>query len=381
MLIHTDLEKLMYKYVENTLTVSELEQLNSLIHDPRNEQELQLLIERILTEERVSKLSEHDVQQLFADIMKKDRVNNTVPLQQKRFSKTTWLRWAAILLLFLGASVYYFITFSSSSRESQKQSLAVVQDVMPGTDKAILTLSSGEKIELTDTTGRIILDGNLSIQNSDGQLLYKEGLATGYNTMTTPKGGQYQLRLSDGTRVWLNSASSITYPIKFTEEKERKVFVRGEAFFDVVKDARHPFVVVTSDSTRVEVLGTAFNIYDYDDIPSVKVSLVEGSVKIKNKVLRPGQAFADNKVVSTNIAKDIAWKNGIFDFQDADIEEVMRQFERWYNIEVIYEKGVPDIQFFGKMGRDLTLSSALKLLKKTKVNFRLEENNRLVILP
>ena len=187
------------------------------------------------------------------------------------------------------------------------------------------------------------------------------------------------LQLPDGTKAWLNAASSLTYPTVFNGNN-REVYMTGEVYFEVKSDKKKPFIV-KAGTENIMVLGTSFNVNAYRDEAAMKVSLLEGSVRVGSHVLAPGQALINSTIVRTNVNKDVAWKNGIFDFQDAGIDEIMRQFSRWYNIDVVYEKGIPDIQFFGKMGRDLSLSAALNILRKAKVNFRLESNNRLVVLP
>jgi ferric-dicitrate binding protein FerR (iron transport regulator) len=226
---------------------------------------------------------------------------------------------------------------------------------------------------------------------SNGQLIYKAKNSSGvaYNTMTTPKGRQFSLVLPDGTKAWLNAASSLRYPTAFVG-RERKVEVTGEVYFEVAKNKQMPFKVKVNENMEVEVLGTHFNINSYSNEASINTTLLEGSVQISNQsqkqILKPGQQARVNNDQKINIVSDVnlkkvmAWKNGVFDFDDASLQEVMHQLERWYDIEVVYERGVPDIEFVGTLSRDLSLEDVLKGLKLSEVNFRIE-GRKLVIMP
>ena len=216
------------------------------------------------------------------------------------------------------------------------------------------------------------------------------------NTMQVPRGGQYQLTLPDGTKVWLNAASSISYPTAFTG-RERKVTIMGEAYFEVAKKPGMPFHVKIGDRAEVLVLGTSFNVNAYENEADIRATLLDGSIKIERKekglVLTPGQqaqlsagppataAGGTIRVVDhADIDKVMAWKNGYFNFDDTHFNEAMRQLERWYDIEVVYENGIPDIPLGGETSRNLKLSDLLKGLKGAGVNFRLEHGRRLVVL-
>jgi ferric-dicitrate binding protein FerR (iron transport regulator) len=218
--------------------------------------------------------------------------------------------------------------------------------------------------------------------------------------MSTPNGRQFTVVLPDGTKVWLNAASSLRYPTMFTGT-ERKVEVNGEAYFEVAKNASMPFRAVVNNSTVIEVLGTAFNISSYSDDKEIKATLVEGAVrvitdnntesKINSVVLKPGQqakiTAAENSrgaltvINNVDIGKVIAWKNGLFNFNGVKLEDAMQQLARWYDIEIIYEKNIPDIQFFGEVSRDVSLAGLLKGLEGAGVNFRIEEGKKLVVYP
>lgn len=313
------------------------------------------------------------------------------------FFKRQWIRYAAAIIIILGTSLFIWLPRKSSLPAGPSITHAPVKnDVAPGKEGAILTLEDGRKVVLDDLGNGVVATQNgTKVLLNDGQLVYNTGDAASkeivYNTIATPRGRQFQLVLPDQTKVWLNAASSLRYPIAFTG-KERKVEITGEAYFEVTKNAQMPFHVKINDETEVEVLGTHFNINSYSNEANVNTTLLEGSVKISHKgekaVIKPGQQAqvsmqSQNKIrvlSDVNVEKVMAWKNGVFDFQDATLEEVMHQLERWYDIEVKYEKGIPKLEFVGKMGRDLNLSSVLRGLELSKVHCRLE-GKTLTILP
>lgn len=306
------------------------------------------------------------------------------------FLKTAWFRYAAILLLVAGVAGLLYLNDRPQQKIVQKQPV-IHQDVAPGGNKAILTLSDGSSITLDSAAiGNLAQQGDANIiKLNSGSLAYIAGKGISekilYNTISTPKGGQYRIVLPDGSGVWLNAASSITFPTAFV--KDRKVVITGEAYFEVLKDETKPFMV-SANGTDVEVLGTSFNVNAYNDETSVKTSLAEGSVKVtkdgKAAVLKPGQQCATINgdllvAVNADIEQALAWKNGTFFFKRTNIADAMRQISRWYDVEVVYEKGVPDIKLGGEMKRDLTLSQMLEALGELGVQFHIE-NKRLTVI-
>lgn len=302
--------------------------------------------------------------------------------------KTTWWRYAAVVagILLLAAAAFFYLP---PERAAQPLVETVApDDLEPGHQGAVLTLADGTKISLEDAgTGVVTLQGRTEVVNLEGELKYRAQTEPGglllYNTMSTPKGRQYQLTLSDGTRVWLNAASSITYPISFPET-ERSVTVSGEAYFEVMPDKRKPFRVGIQGKGQVEVLGTHFNVNAYADEPVVKATLLEGSIRVDNfhdqaySVLRPGQqaqlgaelAVLDN----VNTEEAVAWKNGYFIFNDAGIEAIMRQVTRWYDAKIVYEGNVREERFTGSVPRAEAASKLLEVLELTRtVRFSIED--------
>jgi transmembrane sensor len=294
------------------------------------------------------------------------------PAHRVHFLRTGFMRYAAaIVLLIFGISGYYMYYTAQSNKEVvQKTPSPKFNDVLPGTDKAVLTLSTGKQIALDSTVGSLISEGNVQIKHGGNGLVYSSSDVAVINTMTTPKGGQYQLTLADGTKVWLNAASSITYPTAFGG-RERKVTITGEAYFEVANNKEKPFIVNTPEES-ITVLGTSFNVNVYADEKGGKTSLLEGSVKIDGKLLKPGQAYTSGNVTATNVQQDIAWKNGLFNFQNVRLEQAMRQLARWYNIEVKY-KGIPrEIEFGGEIVKSLTLQEVISGLEGIeKLHFEL----------
>lgn len=288
----------------------------------------------------------------------------------------SWWKYAAIFLLVAGAATLMFLNKQEPAAEVVKAPPSKEEDALPGGDKAILTLADGSTILLDSAgNGTIAQQGTTTIsKTADGELIYKGGAgddAELYNTVSTPKGGQYRIGLPDGTTVWLNAASSISYPTAF-RGKERTVRITGEAFFEVAKDAAKPFQVRTN-SDLIQVLGTSFNVNSYTDEEGVKTSLIDGAVKIGNIVLKPGQACVKGKVFKTNLDQDVAWKNGVFNFHDVDLAVVMRQLSRWYDVEVTYPQGVPTKRVKGEMGRNLNLSEVMQVLKDIGITTELKD--------
>lgn len=309
--------------------------------------------------------------------------------------RRNWLRYAAAIIVLVGVGLYFLVTSKQGAEDKTILVKSTTVDIEPGREGAVLTLVDGSKMVLDSLGNGVLANQNgtkVSLQN--GQLVYEAGNSSetivGYNTMATPKGRQFQLLLPDGSKVWLNAASSITYPTVFNGN-ERKVEVTGEAYFEIVRNPASPFRAKINDETEIEVLGTHFNVNSYNNEESIKTTLLEGSVLVKNStgklVLKPGEqarvAGTDKiKLVGdVDVEKVMAWKNGVFNFQDATLEEVMRELERWYDIDVVYEKNVPKLEFYGKMGKDLSLANVLNGLKKSNVHFRIEEGRKLVVLP
>jgi transmembrane sensor len=300
---------------------------------------------------------------------------------------------AAVLLLCVGSYLLYFHQSPKRQIKTIGQQQYHKNDLPPGSNGAILTLADGKKIILDSTAKGVAAQGNEKITYKDGLVLYAAGTGArgemAYNNMTTDKGHQYQLVLSDGSKVWLNAASSIRYPARFAEG-ERKVEITGEAYFEIAKNATSPFEV-TVRGMEVQVLGTRFNIYAYDDEPTIKTTLIEGSVQVGNDrtqvKIRPGQQAqldSEDKIAvinSPDAEGEMAWKDGRFNFEEADLKEIMKQVARWYDVEVEYKGDVTGHYFTADISRNKNLSDVLKALKTSSdIDFRIE-GRKLIVIP
>lgn len=305
--------------------------------------------------------------------------------------KWNWIAAAAILIIIGMLAVFQY---SGSNKEDQ---ISFVNDLAPGGNKAILTLGDGSSIPLSDSVkGQLAQESGVVIEKTeDGQIIYKvkyqalkgtTSQKTVYNTIATPKGGQFQLSLPDGTRVWLNAASSLKYPVQFVAS-ERRVQLTGEAYFEVAKNKKKPFIV-ESKQQYVEVLGTHFNINSYEEEAITKTTLFEGSVRVAglspagNKVttLKPGQqSMLTNghiDITENNTDAALAWQKGLFSFTDADLKTIMTEFARWYNVEVVYVGKLPDQHFTGEISRKVSASAFLKILSNFHVKFNMNGDGK-----
>lgn len=313
------------------------------------------------------------------------------PVHRVHFLRTAWFRYAAAILIIFGIGSYLYITNQSEKPSVTQQSnpSPVKNDVAPGGNKATLTLADGKKIVLDSAkSGEIAAQsGAVVVKNDEGKIEYKargdKGVSIAYNTMSTPRGGQYQLTLPDGSQVWLNAESSITYPTAFVGN-ERKVSITGEAYFEVAKDKTKKFMVNVNDKAEVEVLGTHFNINGYKEEPTINTTLLEGSVRLTSTsvhtslILKPGQQGQLQQqrlslAANPDVDQVMAWKNGMFQYERTDIHSIMRQVERWYDVEVVYENNIENVDFTGGIARSETVSKLLVMLEKTgAIHFRIE---------
>lgn len=321
-----------------------------------------------------------------------------------------WWAAAAAVIVLLTGTVYWFL--NKSPQQQPVAEVAPANDVQPGRQGAYLTLADGRRI-LLDSLGNGIVASERGVQvvMKDGELAYNPAVSNNapvtYNTISTPRGRQFTLQLPDGSRVWLNAASSLRYPVVFAGT-ERRVEITGEAYFEVSKvkrdGARMPFIVSINNKTTVEVLGTHFNVNAYSDEAAIKTTLLEGSVKVvegsrekaegrgqkveteQSVILKPGEQVSISQTsqlsqpIPVQTEEVVAWKNGTFSFTNANLATVMRQLARWYNIDVEFVGEVPGGAFSGEIDRSLTLDQVLKGLTKTRVHYTIQ-NNKLLIEP
>ncbi len=388
-----NLAGLFEKYVNNSCTAEEMDRLFLLIADEHNlevlDGELKDLWKRRLTADGNGELN---LDEKFSQLMEKAGSGRHTASIRKKIRPRIWYAAAAGIALIIAVSG--FLSQKKSGVQSALNPVAAQTDVQPGNNKAVLTLADGSSILLDSSlNGKLAIQGNTEILKSGGKLSYVNSslpaAKTVFNTITTPKGGQYQLVLSDGTRVWLNAASSLVYPTAFTG-RERKVILKGEGYFEVARDETKPFKVEVN-AMEVEVLGTHFNINSYQDESDIRTTLLEGSVKIlqngNSKILKPGQQASLNKSGQLKIneyadlEEAVAWKEGRFQFEKANIYAIMRQIERWYDVDVSYEGNV-SAHFVGTISRQVNLSQVLNMLQLTgEVQFRIKDKKVTVMPP
>ena len=390
------LTDLLMKHLQGSLSDSEQELLSQwLLQSERN----RLLFGSIHDEEQLRQLvllyDEEEAENNEALILSRIRQQIVDETPVRRISLLRRWGWVA-------ASVLLAVSIGGYLLQQRKEAAPVAKmeaDILPGREGAILTLADGSQVVLDSLGNGVIATQNgKQVLLKNGELAYAGDAVSGevvYNNLSTPKGRQFQILLPDGTKVWLNAASSLRYPTAFSGSN-REVEVTGEVYFEVAKNANQPFIIHLNNQTKIQVLGTQFNVNAYSNEAAIRTTLVEGSIKIvsgasaegaPSVVLNPGQqAQIDNarggmKVMSNvDVDKVTAWKSGLFNFEDSGLEEVMRQVERWYDIEVVYEKNIPDIRFGGKLSNDVSLSGLLRSLQESEVHFRIE-GRKLIVLP
>ncbi|TRW21942.1 FecR family protein [Flavobacterium zepuense] len=372
-----------------TSQISE-EELNELL-DHFNISEDKGILMELISEELSKENMLNDHEGLIGDI--------DSSLQKKIFSRTRPVSRIRKLLpaisiaamILLGLSFVGLMLVMRSKKQGNEVVVKNRNDIAPGGSVATLTLSDGSKVDLNSIkNGSIAKQSGTTIsKTADGQVIYTnvgKSATLQYNTIETPKGGEYQVVLPDGTKVWLNAASSLKYPTSFSSLKKRDVELTGEAYFEVVRNKVQPFRVKTAKQT-VEVLGTHFNIMAYSNEAGTSTTLLEGSVKVSNgksyKIIKPGQQAVvqqDIKVQQADTDATIAWKNGRTYFKNTDIPTMMRTISRWYNVEVIYQGEVNHELFTGGISRKSNLSSLVKILASSGIHASIEDH-KLIVKP
>jgi hypothetical protein len=392
------LNELLTQFADGKISRDEFELLFDYLKSENEDEQFHYSMDQELKKMKTcSSLSKDEKDNIFESILNDERVYKNLDSGKFIFSNgRAWYQIgvAASLLVILSIGLYFYSNRTFDAQKTIAKSEIIQQKVIiqPGGDKAVLTLSDGSKIILEDAKkGLLANQAGVSIQKTaDGELLYSfaknmrripeaNPSEVIYNKIETPFGGKYQINLPDGSKVWLNSASSLRFPAFFSG-KTREVELNGEAFFDVAKNPDMPFKVVTKDQI-VEVLGTQFNINSYADEESFKTTLIEGSVKVIYKdriiLLNPGQQFQpslkSSKVIEADTEEVTAWKNGYFLFKDEDIQSIMRKISRWYNVEVSYSGEIPDVGFGGNISRSKGIDEVLNVLQLTNaVHFKVE---------
>lgn len=385
--------QLLNQYFSGELTSAEKVSLNKMINDPLYEDILEAVVREIMLSDDYGEIDNPAIKariDAWLDLRlqheKEEAANEAdtklVPFERRRIGLWTRVAAAAIILL-LGAGSYFF--FNHISQQHIGYLAKPDQDVAaPVSDHAVITLANGKQIALDSAgNGLVAIQGNVQLTRlANGQIAYT-GVAAelSYNTITNPRGSRpVHISLADGSMVWLNAESSLRYPVAFTGD-ERKVEVTGEAYFEVSHNVSSPFVVQKGDM-KVIVLGTHFNVNTYDDEAEIKVTLLEGSVKVdkgnNEQLLSPGeQALLTREdrirlVNNADLEETMAWKNGKFSCRNMDLEDIMRQVARWYNVDVVYNDSIPD-RYTVNISRDVPVSNLFRFLELSGgVHFKIE---------
>lgn len=378
------------KYLNRSHTPAELDELLRYFDLDQDQNVLTELIDEVIRKENTSPVNEQLVEQIALNLENKI-FSHTRPKTLYR-KLLPWLSAAAILLL----TATYFIFSPADRPSSPAQPITAIVDVPAGSSKATLTFSSGKAIALSGAKSAIVVSGD-KITYDDGSLVLDRNNQdiTGLATLSTPKGGEYKIVLPDGTKVWLNAATTLQYAANLRERGKRSVkLLAGEAYFEVSKDKKHPFVVTTA-TQEVEVLGTHFNISSYPDESNTITTLAEGSVKVSSTLphdkqsfrLKPGEQTLNNgkgviMLQPANLEMALAWKNGQLYFEDTDLRTVMRTVSRWYNIDVEYKTKATGELLSGGVSRQSNLSAMVKVLQLSgiKVTLSVKGNNRKLII-
>lgn len=381
------IEYLLDRYVNRSCTREELDELFMYINDEHHQEEFTTLLNNY-SETAAQTAPALDYENIYSQL---------IP-PRSRIITFRRLAAAAVILLLAGSAFWYLgntgkLTPVASNTEAVQPAAAI----NPGSNKATLTLSDGSTVTLDSAGNQTIHQGNQSIKQQNGQLLYTaqgNNNTVHYNKLSTPRGGQFQIVLPDGTKVWLNSATTLRYPTAFTGNN-RVVELEGQGYFEVAPNATHPFLVKVPsthrDSMEVQVLGTGFDVMAYADEATVNTTLISGSVRVKEgntlQTLQPGQqAVMDNDnhaitVRPADIKKVTAWKNGVFVFNNTALPAILREVARWYDVEIVYNVSPSSELYGGGISRNLQLSSVLRLLEASGYNHLKLEGRKVIVLP
>ncbi|WP_341838754.1 FecR family protein [Chitinophaga caseinilytica] len=378
------LDELFHKLLAGACTPAEKQELYALLAKPEHDADLQRLLDEAI-------LSTTGDEKPVADERAGAILSIILEAQAKPARRKTILRTVAITAAAAAAVAALVWTGVQQMRPAQqplvKTEETPPQEILPASSGALLTLGNGQTVPL-DSLGQGVIaqQGGTSVKLGNGSLAYDDaqpGEST-FNTLSTPRGRVFHVTLPDGSGVWLNAASSLRYPTSF-DAAERTVELKGEAYFDIRPMAAKPFKVKVNGRTEVLVLGTRFNVSAYGNDPLIAATLLQGKVAVDQRVLQPGEQAritGENaiKIVKADTSQVMAWRNGMFNFDNADIREVMKQLERWYDIDVIYETDIPPLRFGGKMERSLSLQQITRILAISDVHCRLE-GRKLIITP
>ncbi len=381
------------RYIDRKCTPEQEEELAEMLADPVNEPAVKQLLEQYFDKLPESfELPQGSAEQMFSEII--NTKTPAISLQPEMLLKRQRMRLiqiaAAVVLLFISYGAYLWLKplKTNATAETEEITAPLLQDIPPGGNRATLQLANGTVITLDSiANGALATQGGIQVlKQQDGVIAYEPQADSPaqdvlMNTITTPRGGQYQLTLTDGSKVWLNAASSLRFPAAFTGN-QREVALTGEGYFEVAKNAAKPFKVILGNGTTVEVLGTHFNIMSYEEEDMNRTTLLEGSVKLTNSsaamLLKPGQQAVIDHSGKMKLLNDvdteeaIAWKDGFFKYNSVDLQTFLRQAARWYDIDVEYRGKIPAYSFSGKIPLTVNFSKWLRVLELSEVHYTLE---------
>jgi len=383
------IEFLLTRYLSGSISVAEQKLLFELLEQEKDNTHWEQVLEELMAAENESEPYNREAWKPVLQLILTPNTEKIKTGKIRRFKNLNrWVAAAAIITAMFGIGIYFYFNHTAQKLLANTSDWNQIKnDIAPGGNKAILTLADGSTIALDSAhNGTLSKQGNTKVVKlANGQLAYnlfnqnKDTLV--YNTITTPKTGQYKLVLSDGSKVWLNASSSLRFPANFMGN-ERKVTLTGEAYFEVVHNAAQPFKIAVAGKGEVEVLGTHFNINAYSDEASIKTTLLEGKVKetsfLSNNsvLLMPGQQASLNAngeiAINKNIDEEevMAWKNGLFNFNSMELPAIMRQISRWYDVEVIYEGKISKETYSGIISRNSNISEVLKIIEAVGVKYK-----------
>lgn len=388
---------LLEQYANNKATETEMQELSSLLQQPVQKVDVLEVIEESLESATQPEWTSDRLDEMVRSILKADHLHLDEPgfsQVKKLFPRQLWTAAASIIVLIgLGIGLFYTV-YKPKTEILASQEKRFKNDVEPGKYKAKLTLADGKTIVLDSASlGELARQGGIVVLNKDGRLIYTGNSRVSdatllYNTLSTASGETYATVLSDGTKVWLNSGSSIRFPVAF-KDNERSVEITGEAYFEVIHNTRKPFRVKTGNQV-IEDIGTAFNVDAYE--PEFKTTLVKGSAKVSSSmgqvfhILRPGEqsqfnAAGNLKVVyNANMDEILAWKNGMFSFENGDVSTIMKTLSRWYGLQVVYKSGITNEKIHLEAARNTSLTSVLKVMELTSGLRFVIEGRKVIII-
>lgn len=377
------------KYLDGSITAPELRQLHHFLQDKTHLDELEQMILADLRQEPPAEMDDPAIRSAIFE--KLERQIDIYELPRRRWTR---LLAAASVLIILTGGAFLFFRLTTHNTKQLATRPAAHKPIVPGSNKAILTLADGSEIQLDDSQkGNIANQGGIKVIKLDNGILAYNGTDTGasmmYNTIRTPRGGQYEIVLPDGTHAWLNSASTLRFPTRFSGP-QREVNLAGQGYFEVAKNTSHPFIV-HAGPTDIKVLGTSFDIMAYADEPECNTTLVDGAVLVNHQgadhLLKPGQqarldlTTRSMGIRTADVEEVIAWKNGKFQFGKSNIKTIMRQIARWYDVEIEYRGDLSDIQLSGIISRKGDVTQLLDALEETGDVHFMTENNKIIVMP